>query len=230
MLREDATTRNCHNKFCGSLQCSTKLALCGSRLSVRYKSRQTIQVPVGDQLMLLKKGAVITLMTRPDGRQKGIEYLGEGDIIGLGYLFTQSNEPDAVMVYTKTPVEVCLFPARLIEQLCQSCIDLSERIVRDLSRRFHSLVKHIEHVSLDTSEEKVSYLLGCLGHCDTKDYRRQLTLTHEELALLAGLNRVTVTRAIGSLANQGLLGHSHHPTVRNRLATDPGTTGRTSRK
>ncbi|MGB9920488.1 MAG: Crp/Fnr family transcriptional regulator [Moorellales bacterium] len=175
---------------------------------------------VGDQVMLLRKGSVITLMTRPDGRQKGIEYLSEGDVIGLGYLFTQLTEPDAVMVYTKTPVEVCLLPTRLIEELCQSCLDLSNRLVRDLSRRFRSLVKHIEHMSLDTSEERVSYLLACLGHWETRNYRR-LGLTHEELALLAGLNRVTVTRVIGSLANQGRLGYRTRARLRSRLTPDP---------
>ncbi|OPX85294.1 MAG: hypothetical protein A4E53_03565 [Pelotomaculum sp. PtaB.Bin104] len=67
-------------------------------------------------------------------------------------------------------------------------------MIETLSRRFSESINQIEHLTLDTSKEKVLYVLESLGP-DFFNINR-LAYTHEELAQFAGINRVTVTRAL----------------------------------
>lgn len=195
------------NSFCSSLESATRAALCKSRVRAHYEARQVIELAIGrhGQLMLLDKGQVITVRARSDGKQKGIEYLGEGNILGLSRLFDEANEPGTLTVYAKSSLEVCLFSTEGFEQLCMTYSDLARQVIRSLCHRFSCAINDIEHISLDTSEEKVLYLVRSLSSRYTGSSRHPLPFTHEELGLLAGISRVTVTRVIDHLRKLGVL-------------------------
>lgn len=207
MSRNRENVRCNRNSFCSSLEPATRAALCKSKVRAHYKARQIIELSIGrhGQLMLLDKGQVITMRTRSDGKQKGIEYLREGNILGLSRLFDDSNEPGTLTVYAKSPLEVCLFSTEGFEQLCMTYNDLAREVIRSLSQRFSCAINDIEHISLDTSEEKVLYVVRSLSSRHAGSSRDPLPFTHEELGLLAGISRVTVTRVIDHLRKSGVL-------------------------
>ena len=142
-------------------------------------------------MLLINKGRIITLRQRPDGKQKGIRLLESGSILGLTQIFY--NRESSTNAYVQSDLEGCLFSTSFIESLCLQIPDFAKAIIGKLSRSFHESINHIEHLSLDTSTEKLSFILNTIENND------RLDLTHHELALLTGMNRVTVTRAIKSI-------------------------------
>ena len=199
---------SCTNTFCRLLEPKTKADLCKIALRVQYETRQVFELETGQggKLMLLDKGQVIPSRFRKDGRQKGIECLGEGEIIGLSQLSSR-EELTRVSVYVKENMEGCLFPVTQFQQLCNTHSNLATEVISNLSRRFATAIDQLECMTLGNGEERILYLVEYLGthHLEDSLSVQTVAFTHEELALLAGINRVTATRAIDHLKQSGVL-------------------------
>lgn len=193
----------CSNPFCLCLQPHIRECLCKISLTRTYPSKQNITVRIGinGNLFLIVKGAAITLKQRADGRQIGIDCVGQGNIIGLGNIFLE--EESYITFYTKTEIETCCFPTNDFIHLCSNFNELSLEVIRKLSQRFSQVVKNIEHHALDSSTEKILYRLQKLSNEFMSLQKHVFSFTHEELALLAGMNRVTASRVIENLKQSG---------------------------
>ncbi len=198
-----------NNPFCRFLEADTRAALCKISVRAQYKQRQVIELDPGPngKLMLVHKGQAIPLRIRQDGRQKGIECLGEGDIVGLGQLFRRADQCVGISIYVKEHLEVCLFPVSEFQKLCATNANFAGEVIRNLSRRFFTVVDHLENLTLGNGEERILYLVDFLGAGPDNlgTSLQTVAITHEELALLAGINRVTATRVIDNLKQAGKL-------------------------
>lgn len=149
--------------------------------------------------MLLDKGQILTVRQRSDGKQKGIELLHSGDILGMSQLFC-NVQPITILISAKQSVEGCIFSSNFLEATCVLHPDFACALLRNICRRFAEAIDHIEHISLDNSIEKMIFTLNKVKVNDPKGLNR---LTHDDLALLAGMNRVTATKAINKI-NQSI--------------------------
>jgi hypothetical protein len=78
--------------------------------------------------------------------------------------------------------------------------DAAIAYLKNIVHRFRVVIKQLDHVSLDKSEDRILNLLNLLLEEDISDFPNDsLPFSHEEVAMFAGLNRVTTTRAIDKL-------------------------------
>jgi CRP-like cAMP-binding protein len=190
---------HCQNPFCLALQPQIREKLCTIAAMRTYQAKKTVIIEIGQHghLFLITKGVAITIKQRPEGKQRGIECLEKGDIIGISNIFRE--EKDYAIFYTKKETTVCHFPTKDFGDLCSNFPELSCEVIRSLSHRFAQVVINLEHSTLDNSTEKMLYLIQKLSYEQTASSKQVFSFTHEELALLAGINRVTASRVIENL-------------------------------
>ncbi|MDD3654062.1 MAG: Crp/Fnr family transcriptional regulator [Desulfotomaculaceae bacterium] len=182
------------NPFCSSLENTTREYLCKMGKKIKFKARQDIMIDLksSKKAYLLAKGQIFVIRVRENGRSRAM-ILNEGDILGITQLFG-NHITNINHLFTKTQIECCIFSIEQLEDMCCKFNDFACKMIDILSKRLSKTYNVIEHLTLDTSEEKLLYILETLGY---KRYNvDRISYTHEELAQLAGLNRVTVTRAL----------------------------------
>lgn len=194
------------NLFCRSLSWETRALLCAMRSIVFYERRKNISFNTEQdgRIMLIRQGELLTVRERFNGRQKGIECLTAGDIVGISHVFETGELP--IHLYVKDAVEACVFPMNQFEKLMLEKADLARAVIKNMAQRFAAAINQIEHMTLDNSEEKILYTLKMLdGQNDASHKSHGISLTHKELAILAGVNRITATREIVHLKSAGVL-------------------------
>lgn len=146
-----------------------------------------------DHLWRIEAGVVRTLTWFEDGSVVGLGIWGPGDVIGKP--LTQANPFQAECL---TPIETTLWPIDQWENLTDSLLAYA------LQTEKLTLIR-----SYKRSEEMLLRLLDWLatkfGHAVDNGHELNFHLTHQILSELLGLTRVTVTRLLGSLEDQGLI-------------------------
>ena len=183
------------NSFCRSLGEKTRDRVCRACLRLQIKSRQELLFEQSArQIAIINDGVVISVYTTQDGKQKCAELLKPGFLLGVDSLFHHSKDQTSYLL-ALTDVKVCLFPVEAFQTFYQQSSEFSLAVLESLSSRLHKSVNHLLLMQNSSSEEKISMVLEYLeSQGVTTSY-----LTHEDLGLLADLNRVTVTRAIKSI-------------------------------
>jgi CRP-like cAMP-binding protein len=183
---------HCVNPFCQSLDDKTRKFLCSAKVRFKLGSKQEGLFCIGEgQLILIDKGQIMTVRQRSDGKQKGIELLSSGDILGVSQLFGEIK-PTTILISAKQSVEGCIFSSNFLEATCALNPAFSCAVLRNICRRFSEAINQIEHISLDDSTEKMIFTLNKINNPTNRLSR----FTHDDLAVLAGMNRVTATKAI----------------------------------
>lgn len=196
----------CNNSFCSSLNNETRESFCEIKRSVHFKGKQEFCLE-RNTVSLITNGNLIVFRARRDGKRQGIEFLHKGDLLGITSLFsskTNINEYD-ISIYTKSKGGACNFPLQKFEALCLLYPDAAIASLKNIVHRFGVVIKQLDHVSLDKSEDRILNLLNLLLEEDISDFPDyNLPFSHEEIAMFAGLNRVTATRAIDKLKKKGI--------------------------
>lgn len=183
------------NSFCHNLDESFKKRLCRACLRLKVKSRQELLFEqFARQVAIIDQGMVISIYLTQDGKQKCAELLKPGDLIGVDNLFHPNKEQTSYML-AFTEVMLCLFPVEVFQTFYQQNLEFSQSVLKSLSVRLNKSINHLMLMQVSNSEEKLRMVLEYLeSEGISTSY-----LTHEDLAFLADLNRVTVTRAIKSI-------------------------------
>lgn len=172
-----------------------KLALRNS-----HKAKEFFVKSVGPNgyVYILSVGTVIPYRQNDNGIPVGMECLHAGSVLGwTDFLNKISNH---ITVYAKTNIELCAIHVDEFDRLRSRYPVINERILKMLSSRLkHAFIK-LEY-SVSNSIEKILYLLNELSEqSDTP-----IEFTHDELALLTGMNRVTATRVIEVLKQKNII-------------------------
>lgn len=187
---------NCQeNSFCCSLNDPIKDRVCRACLRLNIKPKQELLFEQSArQVAIINQGVVISLYLTPDGRQKCAELLKPGDLLGADSLFHPVKEQTGYM-QALTEVSICLFPVEAFQAFYQQSPEFSKAVLGSLSARLHKSINHLLVMQVSSSEEKIRSILNYLE----REGVNTAYMTHEDLALLADLNRVTVTRAIKTI-------------------------------
>lgn len=175
---------NCQdNAFCRTLTEATQNRLCRACIQVYLKPKQELVfTEASEQMAIVVDGAVISLFITEDGKQKTSELLIPGD--------TFNTDLNNMLALTET--RLCLFSMEVFKTIYLQCPDFTQSILTCISARFRRSLNYLLQLQSSTSEEKVRIVLQFLKDAEID----ASNLTHEDLALLSDLNRVTVTRAI----------------------------------
>ncbi len=191
MLQPSCT--GCTNVFCRSLSPDSRKLLLAASKRINFSAQ--IEKPFyfeDQQIIILEKGALIGYRSDVNLRLQSVDLLQPGDLLGIANLFSQS-EREAFSIKALIDSFGCSLPIQIMEQLIVERPDIAKATICQYSSRYSRVVDSFINKTNALSEERVIYALNLLKKLNVKK------ITHENLALLSGMNRVTVTKALHHL-------------------------------
>jgi CRP-like cAMP-binding protein len=154
----------------------------------------------GSTLFTLRGGVMKLMQYLPDGSQRIVRLLRDGDALGLEALVGQPYQHDAIAL---TDCEICAIPVEVIEQLGRE----QPRLYRELMARWQQALSEADawltEFTTGTARQRVARLLLRLA-CPEQDNHLPL-FGREDIGAMVGLTTETVSRTIAELRRQGLL-------------------------
>ena len=160
-----------------------------------------------ETLFILKRGRVRIFRVSPDGRALTTAIITPGTIFGEMVLlgqhmhdsYAEALEESTVCVMSRADVHRFLLTdpriaTRITEILGQRLLDMERRFSDSV---FKSVPQRIAGTLTMLAADQPRHGLLTRG--------RQITLTHEQIAALAGTSRETATKVLGEFADRGLL-------------------------
>jgi len=157
------------------------------------------------QMFLIKGGRVKLSKLTAAGTELTLDYRKAGDFLGETVLHMEAAYP-----LTATCTEdtiTCGFTKARFEALVLAHPHIGLQVIRNLSKRMGILAERVQSVAGPSVTERVYQsllnLAGEHGHPSAAGLVLDLPFTHEELSFLVGAHRVTVTRALKELRDDG---------------------------
>jgi CRP/FNR family transcriptional regulator, cyclic AMP receptor protein len=133
------------------------------------------------------------------GRRQGFLGIPAGEWFGEGSVMKSDTRRYDVIAMREC--ELLCLPRAIFEELRASSLAFNQALADQLNMRLGQAMAIIETFRLRTPEQRVAMYLGpVLWHGP-----RKLSLSQEELGILAGLSRQTVNQALKTLEQQGLV-------------------------
>lgn len=189
--------KSCANGFCQSLPVDLRLQLCENAHRIRYKKRNE-QVTFFDfrYVFILESGYILTSRGYLSDRQQGTDILEPGDIVGVVQLFHPDYDA-TINLLPLTPVTGCLVRLSVLENLIRTNPDCAVLVLKEFSKRFGRVTSKLAIHSYGSARERLDFSLNRVRELGLEN-----EVTQEDLACLAGLSRVTVTRLLNSSQNR----------------------------
>ncbi len=170
-------------------------------------------------LFLLVRGRVKLTMLSPEGKEKVLTILQEGDLFGEISLF--DHNPHPVTAEVQKSARLLTLPYDRLENMIIDKPRLALKIIESLSKKTRLLTSEVRDLVFHDATERMANLLLRFGeNFGRKDDGRtiiDLVLTHQEIANLLGVSRVTVTKTINKLIDQELITiEDKHIVIRDR--------------
>ena len=162
--------------------------------------------PCNSVTVLCEGQVKLSCMSR-DGRVLIIKIAGGGDVLGLSAAMLGLAYEATAEVLSPT-IARCILKETFLEFLC-AYGDASLHAAQKLSEEYRSAFFEARRLGLAPSAAgrlaSVLLDLGKTASLQGAEMRFTMSLTHEELANLAGISRETVTRLLGKLQENNLI-------------------------
>ena len=159
------------------------------------------------EAIVLCSGKVKLSSTSKDGKMLVLKVVEPGNIIGLSAVI--SGEPYEITAETVGPCLVNFVEKHGLLRLMERSGELGVRSALAVSREFQRTYRDIHDYLLSRScLGKLARLLLSRIPCSfdgTHEVRVQTQFTHEEMALIIGVSRETVTRSLSELRKKDLI-------------------------
>lgn len=172
------------------------------RGSILFSPQEPVEV-----LFILKAGAVRIFRIGPDGRALTTALLSPGTIFGEMVLLGQHMYDR--YAEAMDDATVCLMDRADVHTYLLSNPKIALRVTELLGRRLIEAEQRLTDAVLKPAPQRVASTLHTLAR---KEFLRSVRgtelsvrLTHEQLADLVGTSRETVTKALGTLADEGVI-------------------------
>lgn len=139
--------------------------------------------------MIIEDGQLMTIKSNTDGKQQGTDILRSGDLLGIVQLFNNDSQ-NVISTLPLSPVKGCILSVSAFEDIIRNDNETATLLISQMATRFHRVVEHLYEGSISDSAKKLDKAISI-----TKSSGNS-TITHEELSILSGLNRVTVTKSL----------------------------------
>lgn len=152
---------------------------------------------------LVEQGVLKGVVTTSLGRERLAEFYGAGDALGVAAL------ERALHTETVTAIQdAVLFPVQPVQALADA--NVSRYLISSLAKQVRRCRDALQDTELPVGARLCRALLRLARRFgqpadDPPGITLPLALTHEDLASLIGSSRVTVTRILGELREQGVL-------------------------
>lgn len=173
---------------------------------LHYRAGELIymQQDSADILYLIRKGRVRVYLSTESGEEVTLEIVEKGRIFGESSFVQDACRPTTVSAVTDAELVACRL-SELGPALCGSW-ELTSALLQMMSDTCDYLSRLVKRAYLyDRRERLAAFLLEqtAVDNPDKGIVDGALPYTHEDLALVVGLSRVTVTRVLGEFQRQG---------------------------
>lgn len=162
-----------------------------------------------ERVYLLKRGAVRLSRVYETGEEITVALLRENSLFGVLSLLTGQNSDRFYHAIAFTRVDLISAPATSVRQAIEKDARVGLLLLQGLSSRILQTETMIETLThRDMSSRLVSFLLVLcrdFGMPGTRGITIDLKLSHQAIAEAIGSTRVTITRLLGDLRNDGLV-------------------------
>lgn len=163
------------------------------------------EIPTG--LYLLLEGRIKQYVSGPNGEIRSLMFCLPGSLVGevtgIDGLAAQ------VTSVTETPVRALYIPRQKFAELLERDVEVAHAVLLSVTRRLRAMVK----VLSDATSREVPQQLSCLLHQWSLQHggegRISLAISHQELAELLGVSRVTVSQCLAQLRARGIIETGH---------------------
>lgn len=187
-----------------------------------FERSKTIFFPgdPAERVYFLLKGAVKLSRVYEAGEEITVALLRENSVFGVLSLITGHKSDRFYHAVAFTPVELLSVPIEQVEKALKEKPELSMIMLRGLSSRILQTEMMIETLAhRDMGSRLVSFLLILcrdFGVPSSDGITIDLKLSHQAIAEAIGSTRVTVTRLLGDLRQDGMISiHKKKITVHN---------------
>lgn len=169
----------------------------------KFKEGQILyrQGDTHDYFFLVRSGFLHTTVHSASGAELLLEIFGPDAIFGEASAFV--DEPRFVTARAVTPAVVTEYRVSELLPVIASEPALAISLIQLLGLKHRVLIDKLLRATSATPRERLEGLLCrmAVGF----EQRQSLRLTHEQLASMTGLSRVTVTRTLKPMADEGLI-------------------------
>jgi len=197
-----------HNGLFKQLPSEVRTLLLAACEPVNLKAGQLLgRLDTQDRVYFLSGATVALVVEEPGHKSLAVGLLGADDAAGLGHVVQdpQPIPPASLKLRVQTGGPAWAIPAITLRNVALQ----HPALLIVISRHLWQLVTHVATVAeciqtLDIRARLAAWLVLSAQKAGTTD----LHLTHEHLAHMLGVRRVSITLAAGELREQGLL-HYH---------------------
>lgn len=186
--------------------------LCGHLASVRTYPRGAFiyqQGELSNRFYQLVSGRVRIVLCDNDGREHVLAIVEPGGLFGEAACF--DGLPYHTTAVTVQPSTVRVFAREAVLDAMRTQSDITLEVLRSITRKQRLFALQLETAMFRKAPARVAFILSRLATyygapvAGGRATRIGLHLSHEVLASMIGVTRVTVTREIGALIRSGIL-------------------------
>ena len=157
---------------------------------------------ITEGVFYLREGLVKQVILTPGGIEKVIGLLKPGCLFGEALLLNRCPAQSTAVAVEDSIIYT--FSRRTMEDLFHTHPELLLEIARSLSFKIRLLTSQIWIMASEDAKSKIGKVLYLLTR-DSPEETPTIRLTHQALADLAGVHRVTVSDVLAALSRQGVV-------------------------
>lgn len=183
-----------------------------------------------ENIYILKKGSINTYFVY-DGKKIIVDTLKPGDIFGdvNGVCSVAGTCDESPFVEAREDSVLSIANSRDLYRVMQRYPDLAIQVLRNVGNRLSRAERKIQDLALRPVSERIVRELTRLAEINGENtvgyYRLDGTITHEQLAMMVGATRETVTKALTILRSKGIVNIQQNHYIINKQMTQPRFTG-----
>jgi CRP/FNR family cyclic AMP-dependent transcriptional regulator len=179
-----------------------------------YKKREVVlhKGGHGDGLLFLLTGQLQVIDVTEDGRAIGLRMLGRGDFFGEIALINNSTR--SATVVAMTDVLVAFLPAATAMHLFSHSPPVANQMLRHLAQKIQRDSEFRALLSINNTAKRIFTYLALMQTRESAEPGAPAVVenlpTHQDIASMVNTSRETVTRALLTLVQQGIVQKDAH--------------------
>lgn len=207
-FRKGERCHNCNRRegsLCAVLTCDELDRLDEIMTWVKKDPGQTIFTE-GDNLenyYNIKEGVARVVKMLPDGRRAILDFLFEGDFLGLNAQGHYAYSAEAI-----TPVKLCCFPRKRLQTLFEEIPKMETRLLGIYTDKLVDGQKQLTDLGRKSPRERLAAFLLNFSKIEglkISDDRFTLPMTREDISDYLGLTIETISRTLSAFAREKLI-------------------------
>lgn len=154
-------------------------------------------------LYIVHNGRLRVFLSNEHGKELTVDVIHKGSVFGTNSILYHGTHKVSIQSVTEARLVVC--SQDTIRTLSASHPELSRDLLQYFIEENNHLTHLLESITLYSAADRVmDFLLVA-----TDQGKRQIPYTHEDIAMCLSMNRVTVSRIIKNLCDQGIVENSY---------------------